>query len=556
MLIRSNHLRNNSNPSTALRQAHKQRLISAAILAGAVCCSSILHAEPEPDPALDCVINPSVVADLGSGVPGIIDRVMVDRSDFVEAGQIVAELESGVEIASRDLARAKAEKDTEIDLRRVNAAFGQRQHARSEDLFARKVISTNDRDERKTEARLAGIQLRQARDNKELALLELKRAEHILKRRTIKSPISGVVMDRFKTIGEYVDEQPVLRVAQLDPLFIEVFVPVDRLGEVQPGMRAEVWSDAVSDQRWQAEVSRVDRVADVASGTYGVRLVLPNPEFRVPAGLRCRLAFSAAAEPAVGTADATDSSTEGEPTVAGKPPDDVTPAAAPEAQDADAEAPRDPPPAEPVTASAAEELPMAEEPPMAEEARLPPVKVEAVVVPVQQAPAEEANADPLPAAVPEQVCLRSGPYPSRTAAGRVARELKMQGLDAQVDTYQESEKRGIRVVSRWFSQRSHAEAFVTRLEQAEIRDFFLAPGRRLPLRVNLGLYKNEKLAAKRIRQLKSKGIEANAVDWMQRVTRYALTVSGQADEATSRHLAELPSSTPASCDQLASSVTP
>ena len=107
----------------------------------------------------------------------------------------------------------------------------------------------------------------------------------------IYSPISGVVMKRFKTIGEYVDEQPVLRVAQLDPLHVEVFVPVEQLGDIRSGMRAEVWSDAVNGRAWNAEVTRVDKVADVASGTYGVRLELPNPDYKVPAGLRCQLAF-------------------------------------------------------------------------------------------------------------------------------------------------------------------------------------------------------------------------------------------------------------------------
>ena len=265
--------------------------VAASFTTQAILAAAVEERDSQPAP-LDCVINPSVVADLGSGVPGILSEVRVDRSDFVDAGEVVAQLDSGVEVAARDLAKVRAEKDTEIKLRRVNAAFGRRQHKRTEDLFQRKVVSTNDMDERKTEAELAGIQLRQALDNKEIATLELSRAEEVLKRRTIKSPISGVVMERFKTIGEYVDEQPVLRVAQLDPLHVEVFVPVEKLGDIRPGMQAEVWSDAVDGRTWNAEVTRVDRVADVASGTYGVRLELPNPDYKVPAGLRCQLAFT------------------------------------------------------------------------------------------------------------------------------------------------------------------------------------------------------------------------------------------------------------------------
>jgi len=257
----------------------------------------------EASQPLDCVINPSVVADLGSSVPGVLSTVQVDRSDLIQQGQVVAELESSVETVALELARARAEMDAEIDLRRVNAAFGKRQHKRTEDLYQRKVISDNDMDERQTEARLASLQLRQALENQQLAELERQRAEKLLHRRTIESPISGVVMERFKTVGEYVEDQPVVRVAQLDPLYVEVFVPVDRLGEVSEGMQAQVWSDAVPGTQWAASVTRVDRVADVASGTYGVRLELPNPDYKVPAGLRCRIQFAAAAPELVVTSE-------------------------------------------------------------------------------------------------------------------------------------------------------------------------------------------------------------------------------------------------------------
>jgi hypothetical protein len=35
----------------------------------------------------------------------------------------------------------------------------------------------------------------------------------------------------------------------------------------------------------------VDQVFDAASGTIGVRLELPNPELRLPAGIHCRVHF-------------------------------------------------------------------------------------------------------------------------------------------------------------------------------------------------------------------------------------------------------------------------
>lgn len=39
----------------------------------------------------------------------------------------------------------------------------------------------------------------------------------------------------------------------------------------------------------RARVTVVDRVVDAASGTFGVRLALPNPGHRIPAGLKCKV---------------------------------------------------------------------------------------------------------------------------------------------------------------------------------------------------------------------------------------------------------------------------
>ena len=38
-------------------------------------------------------------------------------------------------------------------------------------------------------------------------------------------------------------------------------------------------------------LATVDRVVDGTSGTFGVRLELPNPDYAVPSGLRCQVRF-------------------------------------------------------------------------------------------------------------------------------------------------------------------------------------------------------------------------------------------------------------------------
>jgi multidrug efflux pump subunit AcrA (membrane-fusion protein) len=135
------------------------------------------------------------------------------------------------------------------------------------------------------------MQLAEEVENLGLAELEYKRSVEVLNRMTIRSPISGVVMERFLSPGEYVENQPVLKLAQIDPLNVEVFAPVEIFGTIKVGTLAKVRPEAPIGGSYNAKVVIVDRVIDAASGTFGIRLEIPNPKYHLPAGLKCRVIF-------------------------------------------------------------------------------------------------------------------------------------------------------------------------------------------------------------------------------------------------------------------------
>ena len=112
-----------------------------------------------------------------------------------------------------------------------------------------------------------------------------------MKRRIIRSPVSGVVVERLMSPGERVEEETILKIAQIDPLRVEVILPSSAFGRVKVGMRAAVVPEFPSDTVHVAPVTIVDRVVDAASGTFGVRLELPNPDHEIPVGLHCQVRF-------------------------------------------------------------------------------------------------------------------------------------------------------------------------------------------------------------------------------------------------------------------------
>ncbi|HSH43008.1 MAG TPA: efflux RND transporter periplasmic adaptor subunit [Arenicellales bacterium] len=212
----------------------------------------------------ECLMEPAVEISLSSPVAGVIESISVDRGARVEEGQELVRLEATAEHAAVELARAKLE-------------FGQRKVERTRELFEENFTSEYSVDEAVTEARLATV--------------ELKQAQAILDQKTIQSPINGLVVDKVADVGEFVDDDEILTLVQLDPLHVEVVVPVDHLDSIRTGMKATVYPQEPVGGEYQAEVVTVDPVVDAASGTFGVRLILPNPGSELPAGLRCEVAF-------------------------------------------------------------------------------------------------------------------------------------------------------------------------------------------------------------------------------------------------------------------------
>ena len=240
----------------------------------------------------DCVVLPHAVIDVSSGVSGRIENIDVDRGDVVEKGQLLASLESGVEKANTALARERAAITSEIHLRATALEYDQRNQARSDSLYESNAITPFEKDQADKNTAMARWQLRQAEDKKRLAELELRRAEEILKLRSVTSPISGVVVERFKWAGEFVEEEPIVRVAQLDPLRVEVVLPISMHDVLSGDVVAKIVAETEPDNARAAKTTIIDPMADPASGTFRVALELPNLGHKLLGGIRCKARFA------------------------------------------------------------------------------------------------------------------------------------------------------------------------------------------------------------------------------------------------------------------------
>ncbi|MBA2777289.1 efflux RND transporter periplasmic adaptor subunit [Billgrantia kenyensis] len=211
---------------------------------------------------LSCLVEPGRQATLSSQVPGVIEAIQVEPGDRVEPGDTLFTLRRDVELASVALERARAD-------------YAERRVQRNQRMIERGMLSESERDEIDTDMRLASMQVN-------LANARLEQMTH-------RAPFAGLITQRLAEEGEYIDATPVLELVQLDPLRIEAVMPLTAFGAVAAGDTLEVSLLAPAGREVTAQVQRVDSVIDASSGTFGVGLVLENPEGRIPAGINCRL---------------------------------------------------------------------------------------------------------------------------------------------------------------------------------------------------------------------------------------------------------------------------
>lgn len=272
-----------SGATAPIARRHLLRTLCLAALAGGL--PAQVHAQD-----LDCLVEPSQVVDIRAAVDGLITGVYVKRGDVIQRGQTLVKLQSTAEEAAVEAARYRATMGGRIASARSRLQFADVKAARVNELQRASFVSAQASDEVDAERRLAASELMAATEERELAAIELRRAKAQLALRTLTAPFSGVVVDRMQHPGDLAEagagRKPVLRVARIDPMKVDIVVPAAAFGMVGTGSRVTVVAQG-SGKRVVATVSDVDKVVDAASATFAARVELPNADGAIAGGVRC-----------------------------------------------------------------------------------------------------------------------------------------------------------------------------------------------------------------------------------------------------------------------------
>jgi HlyD family secretion protein len=247
---------------------------------------------------------PGYDIDVSSGeLNGKVDKILVKEGDGVQAGQLVAimqneDLKAAVQRAEGELAVARS-KLVEVragarveEIKEATAAWEGAQAALQEsgsqlkryrDLRAQGMVSAATLDERQRAYDSARAGADQAEQRKRLleagprpetvSLYEnqVRLAEaalgynrRLLDKTYVRSPIAGTVIQRYLDEGEGVTpEIPILGIADLDKIWLNVEVDETDIGKVKVGDAVEVTSDAYRGTTFKG---RVKQIANYAGG--------------------------------------------------------------------------------------------------------------------------------------------------------------------------------------------------------------------------------------------------------------------------------------------------
>lgn len=198
-----------------------------------------------------------------SKVRGIIRELHVEEGDRVQAGQVIARIED--EQYRIEANRAKATLD------RLHNEF-----QRNKELFERNLIAAET-------FQNSQFEYESQKSTHELALLNLENTE-------VRSPISGVISERFAKAGNMIGtDQQLYRVTDFTPLMAVLHVPEHEMSKIRKNQRAELRADALPKQLFVGYVERISPVVDTQTGTFKVTVYVDETNGLLRPGMFSRV---------------------------------------------------------------------------------------------------------------------------------------------------------------------------------------------------------------------------------------------------------------------------
>jgi HlyD family secretion protein len=231
---------------------------------------------------------------LGVRVPGRIVAYLVDEGDRVKKGQELVRLDERPYRAQ--LARAEAD----LAVARANTELRRKELERLRALHEREVASQSELDLKENQLSVAEAET--ARSSAAIAQIRLDLEDTVL-----RSPVDGIVLEKFKEVGEiavpggFSGSGDLIRLANLAEMRAQLDVNESDLAKVSLGQDAQVAPDADASRNYAARVVKLAPQINRQKGTLRVEVRILEPDAWLRPDMSARITFLQAAPPSAST---------------------------------------------------------------------------------------------------------------------------------------------------------------------------------------------------------------------------------------------------------------
>ncbi len=205
--------------------------------------------------------EPSRNIEISSPEPGVVQDVIAKEGQMVKAGDVLVKLDARVI-------------EREVDIARAELKYKESRLEKLQKLQDKKFASSNE--------------VERAQNDVDITKLKLSRAEALIDRLTLKSPIDGIVTEIRFDVSESVTgaNSHVATVVQLSPMRVQFNLPTEEARKLKAGDSVALRFPDIPATR-QAKVEFVSPVSTAVVNTVRVTMVVSDDDGPLTAGMKC-----------------------------------------------------------------------------------------------------------------------------------------------------------------------------------------------------------------------------------------------------------------------------
>jgi len=219
---------------------------------------------------------------------GVLEKIKVKEGDRVKKGEILAVLDNRVLEASLAIAKAKKNFYGRLEAAKAVQKLRKGKLDRLLPLLAKGYAQRDEVNEAQLAVESAIAEVKSAQEDLKISELEYKQIQAQIARRTLHSPIDGIITEVQKDVGEFAGGQEyVVIVANVEPLKINIHVPTIKALSLKENQTVDVRFPDLNNTTHQATITAISPITDASSDTVKITTQLDNNNNELRSGLKC-----------------------------------------------------------------------------------------------------------------------------------------------------------------------------------------------------------------------------------------------------------------------------